>query len=399
MRGMADAAWRLLRSFGVRSRWEMRAVQYRLLLAIARRQAGQKPEPEEAVRMAQRLLVDLADFAGLFEERRRLRERLEQLFRAFLSHRMGAPSSFHYFTAEDASLPDFEHLPDFALGNPFLEPGKARKAAAREAAGAKELKPAREWRAKVTGFGDPARQMSDEEKFLRHQLLRAMGYDDTLDQEGLERLLARAFGITDCRLPIVDCKTDTTEPSPPSSTPAPAKPTGEPGADAFQSTIGNRQSTIPSVAATLWERLVLFRNWRDSEAQELDATLERASGPQGVETWDPKQPPGPPPSPWWEPGPEDRAPHWQWRALVALLLAVFAGDIIPLTKAGAFIERLKRVLYNFLVWHYQQRRGFTPVKPDPKYEPPVLFRAAAVGARIREKYAGGPHVIRAVIRL
>jgi len=164
-----------------------------------------------------------------------------------------------------------------------------------------------------------------------------------------------------------------------------------------QSTIDNRQSAIPKVAATLWERLVLFRNWHDSEARELDETLERASGPQGVETWDPKPPHLAPP--WWVPGPEDLAPHWQWRALAALLLAVFAGEIIPLTQAAAFTERLKRVLYNFLVWHYQQRRGFNRVKPDPNYKAPMLFRATVIGARIREKYAGGPHVIPAVMRL
>jgi len=40
VRGMADAAWRVLRAYGVRFRWEMRAVQFRLMVLIGRRQAG-----------------------------------------------------------------------------------------------------------------------------------------------------------------------------------------------------------------------------------------------------------------------------------------------------------------------------------------------------------------------
>ncbi|MGO9273304.1 MAG: hypothetical protein ACLQOO_24220, partial [Terriglobia bacterium] len=47
VRGMADAAWRLLRGLGVRARWEMRAAQFRLLLAIHRRQSGQPEQKLE----------------------------------------------------------------------------------------------------------------------------------------------------------------------------------------------------------------------------------------------------------------------------------------------------------------------------------------------------------------
>jgi hypothetical protein len=65
--GMADAAWRLLRLFGVRSRWEMRAVQFRLLLAIAQRQAGHQMGPEDAVTIVHRLLTDLGNLLGVYE--------------------------------------------------------------------------------------------------------------------------------------------------------------------------------------------------------------------------------------------------------------------------------------------------------------------------------------------
>jgi hypothetical protein len=290
-------------------------------------------------------------------------------------------------------------MPDFALGNPFLKPGQSRKMAEQEAAGAKDLKGTQDWSSGGRGDqrkGDGARRLSQEEKFLRHQLLRWEGYDDGLDQAGLEHLLGQAFGIDDSRLPIVDCKTGATAPSAPSSAPAKTEPTGEPG-NAFQSSIGNPQSSIHGLAAQLWERLVLFRNWRESEARELDETLERTSGPQGVETWDPKRPPLTPP--WSEPGPEDVSPHWQWRALAALVLAVFAGDIIPLTKADAWTERAKRTIYNFMVRHYRQRRGFSFLRPDPHYEPPVLTWAADVGGRIRARYAGGPRVLPTVLRL
>ncbi|MGO9269651.1 MAG: hypothetical protein ACLQOO_05255, partial [Terriglobia bacterium] len=249
VRGMADDAWRLLRAFGGRFRWELRAVQYRLMLAINWRQSGKKLEAEDARSIALQLLMNLGDLTRMHEERQLLQKRLEQLLRAFLSHRMGSPSSFHFFTKEDSRLPDFEPLPDLALGNPFLSPGQARKLAAQEAAGAKELKPAKDW----AGCGseenrkkrNPARQLTEEEKFVRHQMLRATGYDDELDQAGLERMLEQAFGIDDCRLPIDDCKTVTTEPSVPGSASSTSQSTGGMPQDSFQSSIGNQQSAIP----------------------------------------------------------------------------------------------------------------------------------------------------------
>jgi len=199
VRGMADAAWRLRRTFGVRARWEMRAVQFRLLLAIHRRQAGKKMGPEEARALALQLLQNLGDLEALQAERQRLQKRLEQLARAFLTHRMGAPTSLWFFTRRGSRLPDFEDLPDFALGNPHLGPKEAQKLAEQEAAGAKKLKGAKDWACSGTEGGrkerDPAKGLTDEEKFLRHQMLQSTGLNDALDQTGLERLLELAFGI------------------------------------------------------------------------------------------------------------------------------------------------------------------------------------------------------------
>jgi len=129
----------------------------------------------------------------------------------------------------------------------------------------------------------------------------------------------------------------------------------------------------------LWERLTLFRRAREREARELEETLERASGPPGVKTWKPKLPPLTPPG--HRPSREERSPHWQWRALGALVLAAFALDIIPLAQAGAWTEKAKRTIYNFLVRHYRRRAGFNLLKPDPHYEPPALYRAGQQGAK------------------
>ena len=351
-------------------------------------------EAGDACVMALRLGFDLGDLARLREERRVLQKRVEQLLRAFLSYRMGAPSSFWFFTKLGSRLPDFEQLPDFALGNPFLKPGQARKAAEQEAAGAKNLKPAKDWAG--SGTEDkrkkrgPARRLSEEEKFVRHQMLRAMGYDDALDQAGLERMLGQAFGIEDCRLTIDDCRNSSVVRGPSSV----AATHNGPGTtnETPQSSIGpagRDQSSLSKLAGTLWKRLVLFRDWRDSEALELDEILEFASGPQGVETWEPKAPRGSLPS-LWEPELEDESPHWQWRALAALMLSVFASDLVMLTRACALAEGLKRGFYNCLVRHYRQRQGFNPLRPDPNYESLPLCRPSEAGTLILQgRYANG----------
>jgi len=203
VRGMAEVAWRLLRGLGVRYRWEKRAVQFRLMLAINWRQSGKKLEPGDAGEMARRLVADLGDVFGLYEEQKRLRKRLEQLLRAFLTHRMGGPSSFHWFTGEGTRLPDFEHMPDFALSNPFLWLKEAQELAEQEAAGAKKLKDAKDWAGqpkdgKEASPSVPVTSRQQQfEKFVRHQMLRAKGFNDELDQAGLEQMLELAFGIAD----------------------------------------------------------------------------------------------------------------------------------------------------------------------------------------------------------
>jgi len=354
VRGMADTAWRLLRGLGVRGRWEMRAAQYRLLLAINWRQSGdppgQKLEPGAARRMAERLLGDLGDVFRVYEEQKRLRKRLEELFRAFLSHRMGAPSSFHWFTSKGSRLPDFEHMPDFALSNPSLWPKLAEELAEQEAAGAKKLKEAKDWAGSGTGDGrkkgDPARPLSDEEKFLRHQILQSTGFNDALDQTGLERLLELAFGIeVESRNSKIETRED--------GNPSPVVD-GEGGrVSNFDFRVSSSgQSSISDVAGALWKRLRLFPDWRAKQAREMDETLEQASGPQGVETWEPQPPRGRIPKSGWPREADDESPHWQWRALAALLLAVFACEIDWVDEAGVLSKRLHGAFYRFLVWHY-----------------------------------------------
>jgi hypothetical protein len=396
VRGMAEAAWRVLRSAGVRARWEMRAVQFRLMLIIAQRQAkersGKKLEAAEANSLALKLLVDLGEIDQLYEERRQLLKRLEQLLRAFLSHRMGAASALRFFTSEGSSLPDFEHLPDFALSNPSLWPGLAEKLAKQEAAGAKKLKEPKEWKGQPKeGEEKPLFVpvgLSDEEKVLRHQLLQATGFKDELDQAGLERLLALALGIDDGGLPIADglaeerrnAKSETREPEvrePQAANPESAAGSGE-------------QASITGLAAALWERLVLFRNWRESEARELEETLEQASGPQGVETWEPQPPAGPTPKSRRWPELEDESPHWQWRALAALLLAVFAREMVTLTQAAVLAEGLQRALFHFMVGHYRQPERFEALRPKLSDKPSVYYMPEEAGViLLRARWANG----------
>ncbi len=398
VRGMADCAWRLLRSFGVRSRWEMRAVQFRLLLAIEHRQSGpaeQKLEPEAARRMAEALLRDLGDVFRVYEEQKRLRKRLEELLRAFLTHRMGAPSSFRWFTGQGSRLPDFEHMPDFDLSNPYLWPKLAEELAQQEAAGSKKMKEAKDWAGSGTEGGrnehDPARQVSDEEKFLRYQILQSTGFTDALDQADLERLLELAFGIDDCRLTIDDCKISTWESSARGSNAA--NPTTDVPLGGFQSSIDHRQS---SISEALWARLMVFPRCRDREARELDETLEQASGPQGVETWEPQPPRGRVPKSGWPREADDQSPHWQWRALAALLLAVFAWDIEWLDQATVLAWELHRALNLFLVWHYQDRTGFEVPETEPERWLPPYWQPGQWGHYLRGQYAYGVRVVKSV---
>ena len=283
VQGMADVAWRLLRAFAWRARWEMRAVQYRLMLAIAWRRAGAVIEPEAACSVGLRLLLDLGGLDLLWRERQKLAKRLEQLARALLSRRLGAASELRFFTAAGSRLPDFAHLPEFALGNPYLSAKEAAKLAEQEAAGPKDLKDVKDWEhwaqcaqqaqsgqsvqsnqsgqsvqsaetvadrqgqpeakvaesqgdavrqpnadAKVAeSQSDPLRQPGQpgqrngeeappsdaaagieelrrlleggeeepEEKFIRHQMMRSLGFNDDLDEAGLARLLELAFGV------------------------------------------------------------------------------------------------------------------------------------------------------------------------------------------------------------
>jgi len=96
----------------------------------------------------------------------------------------------------------------------------------------------------------------------------------------------------------------------------------------------------------------------------------------------------------WEPEPEDESPHWQWRALAALMLAVFASDLVLLTQTLALAQGLQRGFYNFLVRHYQTRQGFNPLKPDPNYKPVLLHMPEEAGVLLLQgRYANGVQVM------
>jgi hypothetical protein len=442
--GMADAAWRLLRLFGVRSRWEKRAVQFRLLLAIGHRQAGHQMGPEDAVTMVHRLLTDLGNLFGVYEEQRRLRKRLEELGRAFLSERMGAPSSFRFFMSAGSRLPDFENLPDFALSNPYLSPGEAQEAAEQEAAGATNLKDPREWagqpeedeswgvssrRSAVgsTSVDDWYEDLEDkstfapishreQKKFLLHRLLQASGFNDELDQAGFERLLALAFGIDDCQLENGNWKMETGEDgNPPPVSDCPADEIGsakiENGEDETQdsraeTTSGGRVSnfqfpvsssaddgrpTLADVAAALWARLAMCPNWRESAARELDAALEQASGPEGVGSWQPKPPQNPPKT--YRQGAEDESPHWAWRALVALVLSVFGCDLEMMDQAGDLGDEVRWEFYHFLCWRYRTRDPFNGLIPARPHEGSWSYSMPGYAGRyLRSVYAKGVKV-------
>jgi hypothetical protein len=470
--GMADAAWRLLRLFGVRSRWEKRAVQFRLLLAIAHRQAGHQMGPEDAVTLVQRLLTDLGNLFGVYEEQRRLRKRLEELGRAFLTERVGAPSSFRFFMSAGSRLPDFEHLPDFALSNPYLSPGEAKKLAEQEAAGAKNLKDPREWAgqpegsegvgSRESGVGSTSvddwyEDLEDEttfapishreqKKFLLHRLLQASGFNEELDQAGLERLLALAFGIDDCRLTIDDCqdenrnsKIETGEDGNPSLVTdgdgegetgnskienredetrdsQPDTGSGErvsnfefrvsPPDSRAETTSGGPVSnfqfpvsfseddgrpTIRDVAAALWARVAMCPDWRESAAREPDAALEQASGPEGVGSWEPKPPQNPPKT--YRQGPEDESPHWAWRALVALVLSVFGCDLEMMDQAGDLADEVRWEFYHFLCWRYRTRDPFNALIPARPHEGSWSYSMPGYAGRyLRSVYANGVKV-------
>jgi len=404
VRGMADATWRLLRGLGVRYRWEKRAVQFRLMLAINWRQAGKKLEPGDAGEMAEQLLRDLGTgLYALYEEQKRLRKRLEQLFRAFLSHRMGGPSSFHWFTGEGSRLPDFEHMPDFALSNPYLWLKEAQKLAEQEAAGPKPLKEAKDWAGQPPEGKDaspsvPISSGERDRKFLYHQMLQAKGFHDGLDQAGLEQMLELACGIDGGGLETGNSKIETREDGPRS--PVADGPGDKAGNGQRETESGRRVSSSPSsmaeVAATLWARLVLFRDWRDGNAREIDETLEQASGPQGVESWEPQPPRGRVPKSGWPRQADDQSPHWQWRALAALLLAVFACDIEWLDQASVLAWGLQGALYRFLVWHYQDRAGFDSPEREPERWLPPYWQPGQWGHYLRGQYAHG--VKAAVVR-
>jgi hypothetical protein len=431
--GMADAAWRLLRLFGVRARWEMRAVQFRLLLAIAHRQAGHQMGPEDAVTTVHRLLTDLGNLPGVYEEQRRLRKRLEELGRAFLTERMGAPSSFRFFTSAGARLPDFENLPDFALSNPYLSPGEAQEAAEQEAAGAKELKDPGEWAgqpegsegvgSRESGVGSTSvddwyEHLDDEpgfapisrreqEKFLLHRLLQASGFNDELDQAGFERLLALAFGIEG---ETGNSKMETGQDGNPSPVTDGEAETRDSGAETtsggrvsnFQfpvsSSADDGRPTLGDVAAALWARLAMCPEWRESAARELDAALEQASGLEGVGSWEPKPPQNPPKT--YRQGPEDESPHWAWRALVVLVLSVFGCDLEMMDQAGDLGDEVRWEFYHFLCWRYRTRDPFNGLIPARPHEESWPYSMPGYAGRyLRSVYANGVKVTTTVRRL
>ena len=440
--GMADAAWRLLRVFGSRARWELRAVQYRLKLAIAQRPAEGGWGVGDASRVVVKLLHDLAGFASLFEQRRQLQKRLELLARAFLTHRRGGPSSLHFFTSAGARVPDFERLPDFALGNPGLSPAEAERLAQQEAEGLKDLKPLEEWavqaedpeagetearEAEAGGteaeagneedglqwlrdivailsekvvLGDAEEEENSEGKFLRYKLLGTSGYDDSLDKPGLERLLAPAFGIEaetgNSKFETRNSKIETGEDETRDSQP---ETTSDRRVSNFEFRVSpSEQSSIQAVADTLWERLSLFPRQEEAEDREMAAELERAAGPQGVETWEPR-------SPWgvergYKLEAEDRTPHWQWRALAALMLAVFAGYAAVLHKAGDSGAELQRALYAYLFGRYGEHRAFSFLRPDLARKRSKVSGLDDLGMMLRECYAWGvPPAIATPLRL
>jgi len=91
---------------------------------------------------------------------------------------------------------------------------------------------------------------------------------------------------------------------------------------------------------------------------------------------------------------EDESPHWQWRALAALLLAVFASDTTMLTQAAALADRLQEALYRFLIGQYRQAEGFERLQPRRQKAPPWSYfgggrRRAAAGAVGERSPSGG----------
>jgi len=351
--------------------------------------------------------MDLGGLDLLWRERQKLAKRLEQLARALLSHRLGAASELQFFTKPGSRLPDFAHLPEFALGNPYLSAKEAAKLAEQEAAGPKDLKDVKEWEhwaecaqqaqqvqsgqsvqsnqsgqsaeavasqqgqpgeakvgesqsdplrqpnaeAKVAeSQSDPLRQPGQpgqrngeeappseaaavidelrrlledpedapEEKFMRHQMMRSLGFNDDLDEAGLARLLALAFGIDAGGLTAA-CEPRNPNPESRVNEPAASESRApKPESQVNETAAGEPPSPRPEpgasaggLARALWDRLRLLRAWQENEASELAETLERASGPQGVDTWKPQPPGGHPPSSQWPEKAEDHSPHWQ----------------------------------------------------------------------------------------
>ena len=117
--------------------------------------------------------------------------------------------------------------------------------------------------------------------------------------------------------------------------------------------------------------------------------LEQASGPQGVETWTPQPPRGRVPKSGWPREADDQSPHWQWRALAALILAVFACPVEWLEEATVGAWKLHGALYRFLVWHYQDRTGFDSPEPDPEHWLPPYWQPGQWGHYLRGQYAHG----------
>ena len=142
------------------------------------------------------------------------------------------------------------------------------------------------------------------------------------------------------------------------------------------------------MAAALWERLAAVVNWRESAARELDATLEPASGPEGVGSWEPKPPQNPPKT--YRPGREDENPHWGWRALVALVLSVFGCDLEVMDQAEDLAEEVQEAFYHFLCWHYRTRDPFNGLLPARPREGSWSYTMPGyAGLYLRGVYANG----------
>jgi len=318
----AQAVWRRLRVFGGQGRWELYAVASILGELIAEREAEaerraaagrvEKLEPlhpdddpfgsERAVRLGIDLILLLQE-DGVEKEAGRLNRRIQLLLEALGE----APEDGTLGEAAGAGSEEMDNETWAAVnGNP-LE-GVAQAAATLKQ-DRQPLKDPSRWRnapgtgesaGEDGGSGPEVKEKEEKEKKRKSdphpcekaaELAQRGGLMRLLHRQGVNNpefsrlegpegkavwidLWQRAFGIDPAlrdRLTIDDCKTFATPLSAPGS--APSKRAGRPG-EAFQSAIGNRQSSILEVAEITWERIQMHLQHREKEAAKVKEVLE-----------------------------------------------------------------------------------------------------------------------------